>query len=156
MVVLALRTGGAKALMLPLGYFAIQAVIQCMSSFDLRLYLACDAMHYSEYHVLMYPRVVDAELGARKVDRAMGWLRRPPVRFYLGVFTLAALSVAWKGDLFGFGGFIDHGPRPIAFMFNMSNGIFLFHFFVDSFAWKFSNPFYRSSLGRLYFKPAAA
>lgn len=155
-IALSVRAGRTAALGVPLGYFVLQTVIHVISSFDVRLYLACDATHYSEYHVLMYPRVVDAQLGARPVDRLMAWLRRPPLRFYLVVFVLAAMHTGLSGDQFGFGDFVNHGPRPITFAFNMMNGISLFHFFVDSFAWRFSNPFYRASLGPLYLKPAAA
>ena len=32
----------------------------------------------------------------------------------------------------------------------MMNGIFLFHFFVEAFVWKFGDPYYRGALGGLY------
>jgi hypothetical protein len=42
-------------------------------------------------------------------------------------------------------------------MTNMFNGIFLAHFFLESFVWKFSTPYFRSALGPTYFpRPAAA
>ena len=40
-------------------------------------------------------------------------------------------------------------------MLAMFNGLFVMHYFVEAFIWKFSDPFYRKSLMPLYFSPSA-
>lgn len=142
----------AKKMLVPLFYFFMQTGAACLSTMDMRLYLAGDAVHYTEYHALMYPRVVHSELGDTWIDRFMGWLRKPPFLFYGVLLTGSAIAVAFFGDHFGFRKLVEDGPRPFGFFFNMLNGIFIFHFFVEAFIWKFSNPYFRNSLGGLYFK----
>jgi hypothetical protein len=34
------------------------------------------------------------------------------------------------------------------------DGLFVFHYFIEALIWKFRNPFYRATLGPLYFGPA--
>ncbi|MDP9324256.1 MAG: hypothetical protein M3P13_11530 [Acidobacteriota bacterium] len=44
-------------------------------------------------------------------------------------------------------------------LFALFDGLFVFHYFVESFIWRFSEPYYRQTLGPLYFgsrQPAAA
>jgi hypothetical protein len=151
----ALAASGAspmKKRLVPLAYFFMQTGAASLSTADMRLYLASDATHYTEYHALMYPRVAHSKLGDSWIDRFMGWLRKPPFLFYGVLLTGSAIAVAFFGDHFGFRKLVEDGPRPFGFFFNMLNGIFIFHFFVEAFIWKFSNPYYRSALSPLYFK----
>lgn len=37
----------------------------------------------------------------------------------------------------------------------MFDGLFVFHYSVDSLIWKFGDPFYRTTLAPLYFAPRA-
>jgi hypothetical protein len=161
-VVLAVRARRSKpeapgAVAVPLGYFLIQTMSQCLSVANMRLYLAGDAVHYAEYHTIMYPRLMRSPLGTSSVDRAMALIRRSPALFYAVLLGGSAVAVAFFGDHFGLRTWVDRGPLPFSVVMNMLNGIFLFHFFVEAFIWRFSNPFYRESLTGLYFpKPAAA
>jgi hypothetical protein len=141
-----------KKKLVPLSYFFMQTGSAWLAILDVRLYLAANAIHYTEYHALMYPRVVHSELGDTWVDRFMARIRRPPFLFYGLLLTGSAITVAFLGDHFGFRKLVDDGPRPFGFFFNMLNGIFLFHYFVEAFIWKFSNPYYRGALSKLYFK----
>jgi len=42
-------------------------------------------------------------------------------------------------------------PAPYRVMLALFDGLFVFHYFVEALIWKFGNPFYRSTLGPLYF-----
>jgi hypothetical protein len=48
------------------------------------------------------------------------------------------------------------GLPPYLGLISLFAGLFVFHYFVETFIWKFSDPYYRQSLGPLYFgqKPA--
>ena len=141
-----------RRLVVPLLYFFMQTASAGLAMFDMRLYIACNAVHYTEYHALMYPRVVHSELGDTWIDRVMGAIRKPSFLFYAVLLAGSAIAVAFFENHLGFQKLVDDGPRPFTFFFNMLNGIFLFHFFVEAFIWKFSNPYYRSALSGLYFK----
>jgi hypothetical protein len=141
------RAGSGAGLAVALGYFALQTVIQCLSSLDVRLYLACDAVHYVEYHLLMYPRVTRAEPDAKP---------RPALLVYALVLAVAGVALAFSNDLLGFGALIRGAPAPFGFAFNMLSGIFLFHFYVDAFIWRFSQPHYAQTLKPLYFPQPVA
>ena len=47
-------------------------------------------------------------------------------------------------------------PLKAKYTMHMLAGIYLFHFYVDAFLWRFSNPHWKGMLGPLYFKKAAA
>jgi hypothetical protein len=38
-------------------------------------------------------------------------------------------------------------------LITLFDGIFVFHYFLECFIWKFSDPHYRQTLGPLYFAP---
>ena len=40
------------------------------------------------------------------------------------------------------------------FFVHLFDGIFLVHYFIEAFLWKFGNPYYRAALAPLYFAPA--
>jgi hypothetical protein len=49
------------------------------------------------------------------------------------------------------------GAHPIRFLavFSIFDGLFVFHYFVEMLIWKFSDPYFRRTLGSLYFAPRA-
>lgn len=149
-VVLGLRSQGPKRRFVPLAYLAVQTAAVSTSLLDMRLYLAANATHYTEYHLLMYPRVMRSELGTSRVDRVMAFLRRSPFVFYGVLLAVTGVVTGFLKDWSGFATVIDAGPKPFGVFFHMMNGIFLFHFFVEAFIWKFGDPYYRSALGGLY------
>jgi hypothetical protein len=42
-------------------------------------------------------------------------------------------------------------PSSSLVLFALFDGLFVFHYFVESFIWRFSEPYYRQTLGPLYF-----
>ena len=36
-------------------------------------------------------------------------------------------------------------------LISLFDGLFVFHYFIEAFIWKFSEPYYRQTLGPLYF-----
>jgi hypothetical protein len=113
-------------------------------------------MHYVEYHVLMYPRCFHTPLDpGRRADRLFARLRRSPVVFYGVLLGVAALVTActWLG----MGALIERdggSPRTSYLaLISLFDGLFVFHYFVESLIWKFSDPHYRQTLGPLYFGP---
>jgi hypothetical protein len=147
---LGLQAQGDGPRRVPLGYFCVQTCAAITSTFDMRLYLAADATHYTEYHLLMYPRVMRQELGSSRVDRAMALLRRSPYLFYGVLLAMSAFTTAFFRDWGGLTTFIDARPKPFGFFFHMLDGVLLFHFFVEAFIWKFGNPYYGAALKGLY------
>jgi hypothetical protein len=147
------RTAVATAL----AYLMLQTCSALLNIYRARLYLASLAMHYVEYHVLMAPRLFTTPLDlSTRVDRIAAAFRRHPVAFYAGLFAVSASMSA--GALFGVGGTqVRKDTAAVSWMFvNLLNGVFLFHYFLDGFVWKFSNPFYRETLGPVYFAPPAS
>jgi len=45
----------------------------------------------------------------------------------------------------------DDSTSPYLVLIAIFDGLFIFHYFIESLIWKFSDPFYRKSLGPLYF-----
>ena len=144
-----------RTLLVPFQYFLLQTASACLPIYWSALYLVSLAMHYVEYHVIMYPRVFRAPLDSRAwVDRLSLWFRSHRIVFYVALAGFAYLFM---------GNGIEHLGRnlPISknvvwFLLNLFNGIFMTHFFIEAFVWKFGVPFYRQSLGPLYFPPASA
>jgi len=138
----------------PLVYLSLQAIAGALVVYRSGLYDVALAMHYVEYHVVMMPRVmhspVDRESAA---DRCRKAISRVPMLFYAGL-----LAVAW-GIWFGQRTELYLDPEavslPMRLVLHSLDGIFLVHFFVEAFLWKFSKPHYRETLGPLYFAPAA-
>jgi hypothetical protein len=146
-------------LIAPLAYFVLQSASAMLAIINIVFYLGCLAMHYVEYHILMYPRCFHTPLNPQStVDRFFGALRRRPVVFYLALFGLAAVITlcTW----IGMGALIERaGDSPSAsylVLISVFDGLFVFHYFVESLIWKFSDPHYRQTLGPLYFAPRPA
>lgn len=132
-----------------------------MATLYLPLYLATLAIHYVEYHVLMVPRCFRTPLDDNsRVDRAYGWLRDRPILFCIVILGLAALvtggSIAGMGAAMGAP--ITDFSSPISYLVLIAlfDGIFVFHYFVEMFIWKFSDPHFRKQLSGLYFSPRSA
>lgn len=132
-------------------YFVLQSISSAIVVYRPSLYRYALAMHYVEYHILMVPRCFDADLDLeRRSDRLVAWLRQHKAAFYLGLLGVAA----WIGsdlllELFGIR--LTKSQKLGRFMVNATNGIFVSHYFVEAFVWKFGNPFYRGQLRPLYF-----
>jgi hypothetical protein len=120
-----------------LGYFAIQALCAAAAAWATWLYLTVLAVHYVEYHVLMAPRWLG------KPERS-----RPLVPFLLyGGLVMVVIAFEARN-------YVTTASVPLGFMVHLFDGIFLLHYTLDAFLWKFSNPYYRATLAPLYFQPA--
>jgi hypothetical protein len=76
------------------------------------------------------------------------------VALFTGVATSMAQAMAatlagmWKSSGGGDGVASSHTALVAVF-----DGLFVFHYFVEMFIWRFSEPYYRQTLGPLYFAP---
>jgi hypothetical protein len=147
-----------SALVAPLGYFVLQSASAVLAIANNAFYLCCLAMHYVEYHVLMYPRCFHSKLDPhRRTDRFFARLRRSKVVFYGVLFAVAAVVTycTWLG----MGTLIerDGGSANSSYLVLVSlfDGLFVFHYFIECLIWKFSDPYYRQTLGPLYFGATA-
>jgi len=48
---------------------------------------------------------------------------------------------------------VRDGQSTSLLLFALFDGLFVFHYFLESFIWRFSEPYYRQTLGPLYFAP---
>ncbi len=128
----------------PLTYFSMQTFAAVLAIYDTRLYVIGLMLHYVEYQVIMAPRCFHAPLQeGRLLDRIWGHVRGYPMLVYGGLFVVAALS--WFNYL------SSASTLTSTFIVHIFDGIFLAHYFVEAFLWKFHVPFYRDSLTPLYF-----
>jgi hypothetical protein len=161
-------------LLAPACYFILQTGSALLAAYSTALYGIALAMHYVEYHVLMLPRCFNTPLDPRQwTDRLLAKLRNSRVIFYLllliGAFVVSlcvgnvatsmvnAMSDALAGMWKGYGG--GAGPNSsYTALLAIFDGLFVFHYFVEMFVWRFSEPHYRATLSPLYFaaKPQAA
>ena len=49
-------------------------------------------------------------------------------------------------------GDLDH-PLTIGLIIAVFDGLFVFHYFIEAFIWRFSDPYFRKSMAGLYFAP---
>lgn len=146
----------------PLTYFLLHSAALGLAAYSTPLYVFSLAMHYVEYHILMVPRCFNAPLDETQTpDRILSGLRRNKFVFY-GLLILAAAMV-YVFTLTSMGTLLfqadRNGTPTYLVLISLFDGLFVFHYFIEAFIWKFSDPFYRQSLGPLYFntsKPAAA
>jgi hypothetical protein len=129
---------------LALAYFLVQAICSAAAVYRTWLYLTALAVHYLEYHVIMYPRCFAPDPEAR---RRSDWLRGRAPLFYA---LLAPLVI-----LFELRNSFQPGSIALGYLIHIFDGIFLAHYVLDAFLWRFGNPFYRDTLGPLYFAPVA-
>jgi hypothetical protein len=132
-----------SAVFAPVTYMVLQIASIALAVYRSELYIATLAIHYVEYHVLMIPRCFETSLRTDSpVDRFFAAVRTNRVVFYGGLVVLAVLFMAVRKAAE-----IGGGPTTL-YMFD---ALFVFHYFVESFIWKFSVPHYRQALGPLYF-----
>jgi len=142
------------ALLVPLGYFLLQSVSAALAIYATALYFFALAMHYVEYHVLMVPRCFKTNLDSNSgVDRFFERLRGNKALFYTVLFALSAwITAVAVGSISLQQTFADRsGTLGYVLLLGLFDGIFVFHYFVESFIWKFSDSYYRQTLGPLYF-----
>jgi hypothetical protein len=155
--VTAWRSAGAErgALFTAVAYFLLQTASACLVVYRSRLYFASLAMHYVEYHVLMVPRCFDAPLDPKtKVDRIAAWFRGHKTALYGAVVAVAA--VVSSGPLLALGGVEITRHDRFGWLFvNLLGGIFVAHYFVEAFVWRFRHPFWHETLAPLYFARSA-
>ena len=155
------RAGRKQALAAPFAYFLLQSGSAALGIYSSALYLVCLAAHYVEYHVLMVPRCFHTTLDPQsRTDRIFDRLRRNRVIFYLVLLAVAGAVTTLTWQVMGM--MIAQPDRSPAgsyrFLIALFDGLFVFHYFIESFIWKFSDPYYRKTLGPLYFsqnRPAA-
>jgi hypothetical protein len=146
-----------RALAAPLTYFTLQSASAALGIVSTAMWVFCLAMHYVEYHVLMLPRCFDTPLDPdSRVDRVFGRLRRSKAVFYGLLLALAggATYLTWyaMGEALLESAGSGSSSAYLA-LIAIFDGIFVFHYFVESLIWKFSQPFYRRTLVPLYFGP---
>ncbi len=148
------HSGQRGAMMAPVAYFLMQSVSAALGVYQTSLYVYCLAMHYVEYHVLMMPRCFDIPLDpSTRTDRLFDRLRANRTVFYGLILVIAGLATYMSWITMGWLMHKSWGqwPAPYRFLLAMFDGLFVFHYFIESLIWKFGNPFYRSALGPLYF-----
>jgi hypothetical protein len=127
---------------LALGYLVTQTLCAAAAAYATWLYLTVLAVHYLEYHVLMAPRCFSEQSGPR--TGALGLLRRGAVFYGLMAVVLV---------LFEARSFVVTESLSLRYAVHIFDGIFMLHYVLDGFLWKFRNPYYRAQLYPLYFEP---
>ncbi len=115
-----------------------------MAVIDSRLYLVGLAMHYTEYHLLMYQRSFKAEgslFRTREVSR--GHRIAIVAAFYIVLFGITAM--------FGLNQKFFSGHLVTSSMSNVFVGITVLHFYIEALIWRFRVPHFRENLGPVYF-----
>jgi hypothetical protein len=147
--------GGRDGCGAALAYLAVQTTAALMAAAYFPLYLAALAVHYVEYHVLMAPRCFRAALDpTSRLDRAYGRVRARPVLFYaLVVAAAAAVTLCAAAGMGAMGSGPESAGKPFEYLALIAafDGLFLFHYFVEMFVWRFSDPHFRRELSGLYF-----
>jgi hypothetical protein len=156
-----LRSANPREVFLPLVYFLFQTGAAMLAAYNLAFYGLALAMHYVEYHLLMAPRCFGSKLDpGRPVDRAFGFIRANKFVFYsllvFVAFVVFVFTVDFTAMLAMLGGTAENGRDGQAaslLLFAVFDGLFVFHYFLESFIWRFSEPYYRQTLSPLYFTP---
>jgi hypothetical protein len=130
-----------KAAALALGYLAAQALCAALAVCATWLYLTVLAMHYLEYHMLMAPRCFGETAGPK--TGVLGFFRRAGV-FYAVMAVVVLLFEARS--------LVVSESMALRFAVRIFDGIFVLHYVLDAFLWKFHNPYYRGQLYPLYFQ----
>jgi hypothetical protein len=140
-------------------YFCVQSACLWLSSWRTELYAFALAMHYVEYHLLMAPRCFRTPLdSSSRLDRLFGLARGHKLAAY--GMLLAGAAVVTHFTWLGMGQAAvardSAGPVSYRVFVALFDGLFVAHYVVDAWIWKFSDPFYRQTLGPLYFGAGAA
>ena len=138
------------------GYLLVQTAAAAMAVAYFPLYFAALAVHYVEYHVLMAPRCLRPEANpAGRFDRAADALRARPAAFYLLVLVGGGLvTLAARAGMGMMGLQAGAADEPFGYLAVIAafDGLFVFHYFVEMFIWRFGDPHFRRELSGLYFK----
>src|SRR5262245_44639025 len=142
-----------SALFAPALYFVLQTGSCLLAFANTALYGFALAMHFVEYHVLMMPRCCKAPLDeSHAPDRLLSRLRHNRVIFY-SLIAIAAIGVtfltgvgtsamtAMVAQLTAMWQSLGGGVTPTGSytaILALFDGIFVFHYFVEMFIWKFS------------------
>jgi hypothetical protein len=156
-----LRSANRREVFLPLAYFLFQTGAALFAAYNLAFYGLALAMHYVEYHLLMAPRCFSSKLdSSRPVDQLFGILRGNKFIFYsllifvaFVVFVCTVDFTAMLAMLQGTTESSRDGQSASLLLFALFDGLFVFHYFLESFIWRFSEPYYRQTLSPLYFAP---
>jgi hypothetical protein len=136
-------------------YVVVQTLSMLMGAMYLPLYLAAAAVHYVEYHVLMAPRVFRAPLDpASRLDRASAAVRAKPIFFYALIIAIAGIvTLCTRAGMGMMGLSPGDAGQPFSYLALIAvfDGLFIFHYFVEMFIWRFSDPHFRRELSGLYF-----
>jgi hypothetical protein len=141
-----------SALAAPFGYLMLQSAAAGLAVYSTTLYLFALAMHYVEYHVLMVPRCFSSPLDrTRRLDRCYDRFRSHKLVFYVVLLGFSGLYF-WLGQ-----GRLATDTSPVTYrmLIHVFDGLFVFHYFMEAFIWKFSDPYFRKTLGPLYFPQAS-
>jgi hypothetical protein len=130
-----------RAGMLALAYLVMQTLCAALAVYATWLYLTVLALHYLEYHLLMAPRCFGETEAPRR--GVLGFLRRSAV-FY-GVLAVVVVMFEARN-------FVVTESVSLRFAVHIFDGIFMLHYVLDAFLWKFRNPYYRAQLYPLYFQ----
>ena len=139
--------GLGLAALRPLAYFSMQATCAGAAVYQTRLYLVALALHYVEYHMIMVPRCFYTPLSPeRRLDRVSGLLRPHMLVFYA---LLLGTGLVFEGR--------NHLPTDLPvgtlFLVHLFDGIFVLHYFLEAFLWRFRSPYHREALLPLYARP---
>jgi hypothetical protein len=140
-----LRAGAdRKQTLIAIAYFGVQSGSALLAVYQTSLYVAALAVHYVEYHVLMAPRVLKAPV--EPGDRVLSRIQRTPALLYGSLLGLSLLAwFLWSSQ-----GAYDGGALGPRFLVHVFDGVFVFHYIIEMSIWKFSDPYFRKSLGPLY------
>ncbi len=143
------RRPGVRAAFEYLIFQTVGAIFAVISS---PLYFATLAMHYVEYHVLMFPRCFHSELdGASSLDSWFAALRRHRAVFYGVVIAAAGVVLFIMLLQQNPAAALRANPMRYRAIVSLFDGLFVFHYFVEMLIWRFSDPFFRRTLTPLYF-----
>ncbi len=125
-------------------YLCVQTAALSLAIFHFAFYACALAIHYVEYHLVMGRRAL--RVPAQPGDNVLHALQRSPALLYVG---LLLMSMAWFGIGRMQGTFVDASitKRTLVHIFD---GLFVFHYVVEMSIWKFSDPYFRKSIGPLY------
>src|SRR5262249_47338526 len=144
----------------PVVYLTMQSLSALLGIVCILFYPATLVLHYVEYHILMVPRCFQLKLDeSHRVDRVFAWLRRSPVRFYAILLSIAAVATLCVATGMGTMGITKVDPSATfgyLTLIALFDGLFVFHYMVETFIWRFSEPYYRNQLASLYFAPKPA
>ena len=143
------RATDLRSVCVPATYLAFNLAAGGLAVSQTLLYFATLAIHYVEYHVLMAPRWFQSSVSpAARLDRVFDRIRRRPVVFYALLIELAALAALLP--LLSGSMATGSGTPGYRIGIHLLDGLFVFHYFLEAFIWKFGDPFYRRTLGPLY------